>query len=132
TNKKVLKEGGNVFKYTQRINLEDIPDTLQYISKISNIPLATIKDNVLGSVGKAKTSGDIDIAVCSNTYDLDSLAKVLKKHLGEDNVRINTAFNIVHTVVPIISNKEKTDGFVQVDFMLTDNVDWAKFNFFSA
>ena len=61
----ILKEGGNVFKVdgkpaTQRINLADIQPTINYLEKLTGLPLS---DNMLGTTGKKSSSGDLDLAV---------------------------------------------------------------------
>lgn len=127
---KPLKEGGNIFTDTKRIDRKDIPSTISYISKILGIPVKDLADNVLGSVGKSATSGDIDIAIDSNKYSLDSLEIKALEHLPDNKVSYSTGLKILHLEVPIAGNTN--NGYVQVDLMLTDSLEWAKFNYFSA
>lgn len=122
--------GGKVFK-TQDIKSGSIPATINYLSKITGISFDDLRNNTLGSAGKTSTSGDIDLAVDSNKTKVDDLYSKLKGKLGSDeNVIISKGLNIIHAKVPVEGNADK--GYVQVDFMFTNNLKWANFNFFSA
>jgi len=73
----ILKEGGNVFKdpngqlATQRINKADVAPTLAWLEKITGLDL---QNNMLGTTGKAPTSGDLDVAVDQANTTKDQLA----------------------------------------------------------
>lgn len=120
--------GGKAFPNVGRINKEQIPKTLEYLSDITEIALDYLQDNLLGSAGKKSTSGDIDIALGA-MWSMDQIEDELRLYLGKDNVKRLPAMNILSCAVPIEGNKE--NGFIQVDFMFTDNLPWTKFSFYS-
>lgn len=144
---RILLEGGNAFKdaagspLTQRINKSDIKPTIQWLEKITKLPLV---NNTLGSVGKKASSGDLDIAVDENEVSKDELYSRLidwikSQGVPDDQIINSKSFKSgwvdrsgvsVHFRVPI-RGVEK-NGFVQTDFMFTDDLDWMKFSMFSA
>lgn len=137
TESKKLMEGGNVFKteegpLTQRINRADIKPTLSFLEKVTGLPLI---DNILGSVGKKASSGDIDVAVDPDTTTKDALVMQLMKwvqatHAGDKpRLWVAKSGDSVHFRTPI-AGKEK-NGFVQTDFMFGPP-DWMKFSMASA
>jgi hypothetical protein len=111
--------GGNAFAKTQPIPIERIPGTLKIVTK----RIGEFKYRTLGSTGKKPLSGDIDLAVPSDEWTMESLSKVLIQAMGEDNVKVQKQFNQIYTRVPISGIKHK---FCQVDFML-GNVDLLSF-----
>ena len=77
--RKLINEGGNVFKdetgapLTRRINQADIPATISFLEKITGLdlsgdidPVTKVPTRWLGSTGKKKDSGDLDLGVDSN------------------------------------------------------------------
>jgi hypothetical protein len=133
-NESVLFEGGNVFKtaegpLTQRINRADIKPTLQFLEKITGLPL---QQNVLGSVGKKASSGDIDVGVDASTITKDELAKRIlvwvQKYHPEDAPRLWVAKSgdSVHFRTPIAG--KEANGFVQTDLMFSDDMAFQKFS----
>ena len=100
-------------------------------------------DNTLGSVGKKESSGDLDIAVDENAISKDDLYHKLidwVKSQGVPNDQIINSKSFkngwvdrsgvsVHFKVPIKGKPQL--GFVQTDFMFTDDLDWMKFSMFS-
>ena len=115
-----LFEGGNVFKgedgnpLTQRINLADVKPTVQYLERISGLPLL---DNMLGSTGKKPTSGDLDLAVDASKHTKDQLYNTLKSK-GIEVTDLAKSGDSVHYKCPI--NGDPMNGYVQVDFMFGD------------
>ena len=115
-----LFEGGNVFKgedgnpLTQRINLVDVKPTVQYLERISGLPLL---DNMLGSTGKKPTSGDLDLAVDASKHTKDQLYNTLKSK-GIEVTDLAKSGDSVHYKCPI--NGDPMNGYVQVDFMFGD------------
>lgn len=132
-----LMEGGNVFKdetgavVTTRINLSDIAPTIKWLEKITGLPL---QQNVLGSVGKKASSGDLDIAVDQNKVSKDDLVNKLSKYAtaqGDDPKNwVKKSGISVHFKTPIKGDSKK--GFVQTDFMFGEDVEQMKFGLFSA
>jgi hypothetical protein len=129
----ILKEGGNVFKdadknrLSGRINKQDVVSTLQWLEKVTGLPHT---DHMLGSTGRAATSGDLDVAVDPNNIDKDSLVAKLsawaKQNHPNDNPRLWVAKtgNSVHFRTPINGNEK--NGYVQTDLMFGEP-EWMKF-----
>ena len=120
----LLTEGGNIFKdetgkpVTGRINQADVDPTLQYVEKITGLPLV---DNKLGSTGIRSTSGDLDVAVDKDKVNKDSLVAKLKawkdKNAPNDDDRVWIAKSgiTVHFKTPIKGDAK--NGYVQTDLM---------------
>ncbi len=126
---KLLKEGGDALKSAGvgRIAKGDIPATINYIAKLSGIPSNELTP--LGSVGKTKTSGDIDLAVNVNNYNPIRIHEKMLKALGGDDFGIyNKGTRVGSYAVPVPGKKDK---LVQVDFMFVENPTWAQFAYFS-
>jgi hypothetical protein len=145
--RQTIMEGGNVFKdasgqaQTTRINKADIAPTIQWLETITGLPLV---NNTLGSVGKKASSGDLDIAVDEKAISKDQLISQLAKWVQSQGVDQNEIINTskykggwidktgisAHFKTPIQGNPQL--GFVQTDFMFTDDIEWMKFAMFSA
>jgi hypothetical protein len=125
--KKLINEGGNVFKdasggsETQRINKADVIPTVKWLEKITGLSL---EDNLLGTTGKKDTSGDMDIAVDVSKISKEELVKILEK-AGYDKSSIKKTGDSVHFKTPI--NGNENSGYVQTDFMFGDP-EWMKFS----
>jgi hypothetical protein len=129
TDIKALHEGGAAMKGKNvvRINKNDIPATIKYVSKVSGIPVSDMYP--LGSVGKQDTSGDIDLAIDVRKHDAKSAHAKMVKALGDDAGTYNPGTKVGSYAVPI---KGTSDDMVQVDFMFVENPTWAQFAYFSA
>lgn len=116
-----LFEGGNVFKdpegrpATVRISRENVVATVQWLEQLTGLNLS---DNMLGSTGRAATSGDLDLGVDSTLISKDVLIKQLLKR-GIDSKDIKKSGDAVHLKTPILG--DASNGFVQTDFMFSDN-----------
>ena len=123
----ILLEGGNVFKdqqgnpLTQRINLQDVKPTVQFLQSLTGLELL---DNMLGSTGRKATSGDLDLAVDATKTSKDQLVAKLKAK-GVNDTDIAKSGDSVHYKAPI--NGDPQNGYVQTDFMF-GNPDWQKFS----
>jgi hypothetical protein len=127
-----LKEGGNIFKgaegelLTGRINQADVAPTVKWLEGITGLSL---QDNMLGTTGKAATSGDLDLGVDENEISKDELVAKLsqwaqsKKQDPKQWVRKSGIS--VHFKTPIAGDEKK--GFVQTDFMFGEPT-WQKFS----
>lgn len=139
-----INESGNLINNAQKINQEDVAETVKWIEThiFSKIGLAGLDKDaaVIGSAGKkiaGQTSGDIDIAVsvdqiaatlgCSLQTTLFELNDKLKS-LGYET-EMSTGFNQVSIGVPIKGNFK--NGIIQVDLMLSTNLEWSKFIYHS-
>ena len=128
----MLKEGGNIFKGSQgelltgRINQADVAPTVKWLEGITGLPL---QDGMLGTTGKAATSGDLDLSVDENKISKDELVAKLsqwaqsKKQDPKQWVRKSGIS--VHFRTPIAGDEKK--GFVQTDFMFGEP-EWQKFS----
>lgn len=133
----MITEGGQVFKTpeglakTRRIHMSELPSTLEWLSHITDLPVA---DNLLGSVGKKITHGDIDVAVDENEISKDQLVQKLSSwaksegHEARDHVKKSGVS--VHFLTPIEGDPDQ--GWAQTDFMFTQDPTWMKFSMHSA
>lgn len=143
----ILNEGGNVFKtdekepLTQRIATSDVRPTVNIIQDITGLEF--VDEDLLGTTGKKKdpdgtfeknSSGDLDLNTDINKISKqDLIAKLVAwcKKQGIPDLEIMNKGNKftagwikdaglqVHFRMPINGNSK--NGFVQTDFMLTDN-----------
>lgn len=137
-----INEGGNVFKdasgtpLTQRIRREDVPATINWLESITGLDLTgdeRDEDGVptrwLGSTGRRKDSGDIDLVVVGTTKD--QLYQILLDRIQKNNLDprawIKKAGEL-HFRTPIAGDPDK--GYVQTDFNFYANPEatkWAQF-----
>jgi hypothetical protein len=128
----MITEGGNVFKdaagvpRTQRINLADIRPTIQWLERVTGLPLL---DNMLGSTGQKATSGDLDLAVDSNRVQKDDLVRQLSDYVSRNGQDprdwVRKSGTAVHFLTPIGGRADT--GFVQTDFMFLAKPEFSKF-----
>ena len=120
-------EGGKVFKdskgvpATERISRENVVPTVQWLEQLTGLNL---QDNMLGTTGKAASSGDLDLGVDSTKITKDILIKQLQKR-GVKIDDIKKSGDIVHLKTPILG--DPTNGFVQTDFMFSENPQFQSF-----
>ena len=125
----IINEGGNAVKcnpisaYITPLGYKEIESKIIKYDK--NIEIAP-----LGSLGKKpddQYNGDIDIAI--NITNKEILIKMLKDIFGGCELNPNTMQNIVSIGYPY--NMKGKSGIAQVDFMLTNNIEWTKWRFSS-
>lgn len=122
-----LYEGGNVFKdakgapATGRINKADVLPTVKWLENLTGLNLV---DNMLGTTGKADTSGDLDLGVDATKITKEVLIQQLLRQ-GIPQTDIRKTGDSVHLKTPI--NGDPNNGYVQTDFMFTDNPTWQHF-----
>jgi len=115
-----LFEGGNVFKTaegqpaTTRISRENVVPTVQWLEQLTGLNLV---DNMLGSTGRKETSGDLDLGIDETKITKDVLIQQLLKR-GVKAEDIKKSGDSVHVKTPILG--DKSNGFVQTDFMFGD------------
>jgi hypothetical protein len=83
----------------------------------------------IGSFGKKfndKSSSDLDIAL-STGHDIDTVNQILVDNGYE--TKKNLGFNQISIPIPV--NFIDRQGFAQVDFMLTSNINWTNFIYHS-
>ena len=142
----ILKEGGNIFKteqgaITQRIATKDVQASIDFIEKITG--LTYDEEDWLGTTGKKNdpdgefeknSSGDLDLNTDANKISKEQLIVKLTawlKSQGVDDAEImnvgrkktdgwiKDAGDQVHFRTPIAGSDK--NGFVQTDFMFTDD-----------
>jgi hypothetical protein len=130
-NSDTIHEGGNVFKHseytkdnrrmlTRRINKSEVPQVVEHLTDLVGF---NVSKHLLGSTGVAETSGDIDVAVDANKFSKDSIiAKLLSHDVTSES--ISKSGSSVHYKAPI----GDTGDFVQVDFMLVPDVEFARWS----
>ena len=144
--KQYIKEGGKAVRNVDRINQENVKDTLKSISTgIVKVLKITDKDTgLLGSTGKKKpggSSGDIDMAIDANKVLrangiqladqlFDFIANKVSK-ISKTTVS-NKGTGVISLEWPIANTDGKQKNKkVQLDLMIVDNLNLAKFNFWS-
>jgi len=147
----ILKEGGNIFKteqgaITQRIATKDVQSSIDFIEKITG--LTYDEEDWLGTTGKKidpdgefekNSSGDLDLNTDANKISKEQLIVKLTawlKSQGIDDAEImnvgrkktdgwiKDAGDQVHFRTPIAGSDK--NGFVQTDFMFTNNPDFQR------
>ena len=147
----ILKEGGNIFKtaqgpITQRIATKDVQASIDFIEKITGLTFD--EEDWLGTTGKKvdpdgefekNSSGDLDLNTDANKISKEQLIAKLTAWLktqGIDDAEImnvgrkktdgwiKDAGDQVHFRTPIAGSDK--NGFVQTDFMFTDNPDFQR------
>lgn len=136
-----VKSGGGVFPETVRITAANAITTVGHFAHALEDMggISPITDmRVIGSAGKAETSGDIDIAVTFDG-DLNDLYESLLEFFPKEYCKKNKGFNQVSVQYPIYESTPvydldgglpvKTDRFVQIDLMLVDDLSYAEFTY---
>ena len=142
----ILKEGGNIFKtpegpITQRIATSDVKPTIDWLNKTFGFKF--VDEDMLGTTGKKSdpdgtfeknSSGDLDLNTDLNKISKEELVSKLvawckKQGIPENEIMnqgrkftsgwIHNAGDQVHFRMPI----QGGEGYVQTDFMMTDNPD---------
>lgn len=142
--KSLLPEGGHAFDDVVGIKQTEVKAT---VNSINNSILKKLKLKgigfdcfLLGTAGKKpddQLSGDIDIGVSSdeiasiNTLKLSEVYQWMINKLNSMGYETKEVpgFSQVSVSYPIIGRKNKDK--VQVDFMLSSNLDWTKFIYYS-
>jgi hypothetical protein len=122
--REIIVEGGNVWHgslATTRIPKDMVVPTVKFLEAITGLSLL---DNMLGSTGKAETSGDIDLAVSSTEISKEELITKLNAWAQDHDPNALTKKTgiEVHFRCPI-AGKIMMPA-VQVDFMFVDNMDF--------
>lgn len=144
--KDFLTEGGNAVPNVSRINQENVEATLIDLWKefLPKLKLKKTDIALLGSTGKKRpgdTSGDIDAALSSkallSTNGVDTFADIMDFIVraiksGGYNYKDMRSMGIISFAFPITNTDGKQPNqFVQVDFMVVQNIKFASWAFFS-
>lgn len=124
--------GGQVFKddagsvLTVSINKTDVLPTVQWLETVTGLELT---DYMLGTTGKKKTSGDLDLAIDANKVNKDEFVAKLSEYIakkgGNPKDWIRKSGISVHFKTPVKGNEEL--GYVQTDFMFGEP-EWMKWS----
>lgn len=123
--RKALTEGG-AMDGVGAIYIDEIEPTLVALEQVLGLDL---RSNVLGSVGKKRFSGDIDVALDIPAEDIPEFVEKLKtipeiKDVAKSSVIMTKVEIQNYDDSKTVAGKNRT-GFVQVDFMPGDP-DWMK------
>jgi hypothetical protein len=124
----ILQEGGNVYKNpdgssaTSPVQRDDVFTVVYELERILNIDL---KNNLLGSTGKKDISGDIDIAVDASKKSelINKLTDFCTVNGLDPKEYIKKTGISVHFKAAV----PNTNQYAQVDFMLFNDIPFAKF-----
>ena len=124
----LLSEGGNMFPGTVRINKEEVIPTVKSLQKLTGMSLL---NSMLGSTGKADTSGDIDLVIDEKEVNKDSFIKdLVNKGVDPTNLK-KTGIEVGYKAPIIDTTGNKTGNYVQVDFMFHGDPEYLKFYYAS-
>jgi hypothetical protein len=138
----ILNEGGHAVSDARPITQAEIDKTYEYVVK-NILPLVGITEDAIKPIGSFKkkapdqTSGDIDIAVLvdavagANGIAMEDALQFIDDKLKADGhtTAFNKSLGQVSFGVPI--EGKDNNGIAQIDFMLTDNLDWSTFMYHS-
>lgn len=148
----MIIESQNVFKnpdgslIARRIDLDEIMPTIQWLESVTGLDFSNEVDEHgvpvkwLGTTGRKSSSGDLDLSVDQREITKEQLKQRLTDWAVQSGVPpdqvmnsktqrgnyIQLAGDNVHFKAPIMGNPEL--GFVQTDFMFTDNPAWQQFS----
>jgi hypothetical protein len=122
--------GGNAFKHeaysTGQILIEDVEDTLQFFQKKVLDFCGVLSYCKIGSTGKKKISGDLDIAVGPFCFSSQKEKQLVKKQLFEKIKKICGDLNVKivgHNICVRFPVSNKDNEHVQIDLMLSSNLE---------
>lgn len=129
--------GGNAVKASRPVTFEEAEGTIQWVKK-HILPYMTFSEeemSILGSYGKkpeGELYNDIDIAV--QIPHLEHFPNATQRLSGllqswGYETKMNPGFGICSFGCPI--NGKSENGYVQIDFMLTYNLNWSNFIYHS-
>jgi hypothetical protein len=93
------------------------------------LPDLDLQNNMLGSTGLKPTSGDIDLNVDAGQLSKEQLVARLSQWAQSHGFRpqdyVRKSGNAVHFLTPITGRPDQ--GYVQTDFMFSNNPSWSSF-----
>lgn len=135
----LLNEGGNAIDGVVRISKNDFNQTIENLfnTVLPKLKLKKESVKIIGSSGKKETSGDIDIAIDINDLirnnkivgNLDNVYDFLIEKIKELGFRYADlrSLGLISFAFPI---SNKSGEFVQIDFILTDNLDFTEWIYY--
>ncbi len=136
-NESILTEGGNIFRNSGAITIYELDPTLKKIASKLDLKYEDLKDNLLGSSGKAKISGDIDVILPkSSGLTKEKFKEKASKIFGNQNVKsfgdIVSIFTPIENYDTSFETEKPRTGNVQIDFFIIDSTpEWTKFYYHS-
>ena len=123
----LLSEGGKIFSDTE-INRSEVIPTVRSLERLTGLSLL---QSMLGSTGKAETSGDIDLVIDKTKISKTDLVELLvSKGVDKSNLK-DIGIEIAYKA-PIIGVDSKPTGqHIQVDFMFHEDPEYLKFYYAS-
>ena len=134
---KIILEGGNAIANVSRIKKEFINRTVNSFKKDIIIPYLgkDPKDDMflLGSTGKKKDSGDIDIGISLDAFeDKNILSNLIKLDELCAKKGYNSCINIInYNMLHVAYPQQGNSKLVQIDVLITDAPEFTKFYMFS-
>jgi hypothetical protein len=126
-NSVLLSEGGNIFSDT-RINKSEVIPTVKSLEQLTGLSLLK---SMLGSTGKAETSGDIDVVIDEKQMSKDALIKLLvSKGIDISDLK-KTGIEVAYKAPIIGAGNKPTGKHIQVDFMFHEDPEYLKFYYAS-
>jgi hypothetical protein len=129
--------GGNAVKISRPVTFEEAEGTIQWVKKhiLPYMNFSEEEMSILGSYGKKleeEKYNDIDIAV--QISHLEHFPNATQRLAGllegwGYQIKMNPGFGICSFGCPI--NGKSENGYVQIDFMLTYNLNWSNFIYHS-
>lgn len=121
----MISEGGNVWKAdmaTSPINLADVKPTVQWLEKLTGLPLL---NNMLGTTGRKQQSGDLDLGIDGSVSKAELSDKLRQWAIQNDpSAESKMSGASVHFRTPIRGDGK--NGYVQTDFMFMPDLEFAK------
>jgi hypothetical protein len=143
-NEMLITEGGNAIEDARPLTQSEVIDTYKWVEKnifpLLGLDGEGVDASPIGSYGKKSddaTSGDIDVAISIdkiagvNGISLEDVLDFVDEKLRSKGYSTTKAsgFNQVSIGVPVAG--KKNEGTAQVDLMLSGNLDWSKFMYYS-
>lgn len=141
-NESRLIEGGNAVTMARPINQIEVVETYEYVVK-TIFPLLGLTEEFAKPIGSFKkktaeqTSGDIDIAVSIdriagvNGLALPDVLDFIETKLKSAGYMPSTSKGFQQTSIGVPVSGKQNNGVAQVDLMLTDNLEFSAFMYYS-
>jgi hypothetical protein len=139
-----LNESGNAIEDSRPLTQPEVLATYEWVEK-TLFPLIGLEGkgidaSPIGSYGKKAdeiTSGDIDIAVSVdkiagvNGISMEDALQFLEDTFKKEGYSTRTAKGFEQISIGVPVGGKKNSGTAQVDFMLSTNLDWSRFMYYS-
>lgn len=141
-NKHFINESGNAVDGVIPIRQDQLDKTYDFIVK-KILPIINIEEEAIRPIGSFKkkapdqTSGDIDVAILvdrvagNNSISIDGVLPFMEARFNRSGYpsTIFKGFNQISIAIPIEGDSK--NGLVQLDFMLSDDLSFSSFMYYS-